>query len=140
MDVGGIINAIGSNVSSTLPSNIPTIKETVGNDGVAVDITNKGPGTYVLQFDDSSFSRNGNQGFNINKNADQNIIIYCTSTSLEIDDYQINGFKWSIMLRIQTLVQMVSSIQSFSMDQMQHLLKLVVVIVQPVYSFFQMQP
>ena len=91
MDVGGIINAIGSNVSSTLPSNIPTIKETVGNDGVAVDITNKGPGTYVLQFDDSSFSRNGNQGFNINKNADQNIIIYCTSTSLEIDDYQING-------------------------------------------------
>lgn len=91
MDVGGIINAIGSNVSSTLPSNIPTIKETVGNDGVAVDITNKGPGTYVLQFDDSSFSRNGNQGFNIKKNADQNIIIYCTSTSLEIDDYQING-------------------------------------------------
>ena len=91
MDVGGIINTIGSNVSSTLPSNIPTIKETVGNDGVAVDITNKGPGTYVLQFDDPSFSRNGNQGFNIKKNADQNIIIYCTSTSLEIDDYQING-------------------------------------------------
>jgi pilin isopeptide linkage protein len=60
--------------------------------GVEINLSGKGPGTYVIYFKGDEFGNSDlSKSVKLNKDNDQTVIFYCTSKDLKIYDYYINS-------------------------------------------------
>ena len=86
IDVSSIISSIGASVNNGTSSNDAS---NLKDESTNLDLTKLEAGTYVVNYDGSGslFA----DKLNININADQNLVINCTSTNLSIGRFTINN-------------------------------------------------